>query len=944
MSSVNLQASKHFYEFGPFRIDLTDKLLFRGTSAVPLTPKAFDTLVVLVEAAGRILEKDDLMKRVWPDTIVEENNLTQNISALRKALGQGADEKPYIETLPRRGYRFVAAVRERWEEIPELIVRERTKSTVIVEEEEETQTQTKVLGNLTLAQFSAAVLTLAVAVGSIAYYVRTTRRPSSDEANNSLSALALRRRPAVAVLGLRNLTGRADAAWLSTALSEMLTSELAAGAQLRAIPGENIARMKSDFALGNSDSLAQDTLAHIRGALGADYVVMGSFIDLGPADGGKIRLDLRLQDARQGVTLAAFGESGTESGLFDLVSRAGARLRDHMGVADVPPTEAPGVRAELPSSPEVAKLYADGLAKLRVFDLQGARDLLQKAVAADEQFPLAHSALASALSGLGYDAKAIEEAKKAFDLSGGLSREERLVIEGRYRVISNQWDQGLEVYRTLFGLFPDNLDYGITLTTCESMAGKGTEVQATLAELRQLPAPEGQDPRIDLAEANWAESVSDFKREEASAGRAVERAHSLGNNVLAAQAQLAQATAQWKLGQPQQALTTLKEAQDTFESEGDRGSVAEALEVTAGVLSDQGDLAGARQKYEQVLQIRRATGDQGGVAASLNELALLKWQQGDLDGAKQMYDEALISFREVGDQNGVGNALNNEANILYDQGDLGAAMRMYEAARAKFAEIGDKGGQALGLLNIGLVLLNQGDLAGAQSHYQQAAAFAEELGTQSQRATALAGLGDVAYARGDLTEAARKYSEALSIRQQLGEQGTAAETEVELALVTIEEGHADRAVASLTGAIDEARRERQPEDEAAAYAALARGYLELRNNSEAAKAAAQARSFADKSQSRSVRIDSEIIAAQVAAAAGGIAGAHGAFGALSTARAEAEKLGFVDRALQAQLALGTVEVQSGDRTNGRAVLDEVEKSANAKGFGLVAHQAARAAQ
>src|SRR5579863_4464169 len=130
MNPANLQSAKRFYEFGPFKIDVSERLLFRENLALSLTPKAFDTLLALVESAGRILEKDDLMSKVWPDTVVEENNLSQNISALRKMLGQNPEERTYIETVPRRGYRFVATVRERWEEIPELIVRERTKSTV----------------------------------------------------------------------------------------------------------------------------------------------------------------------------------------------------------------------------------------------------------------------------------------------------------------------------------------------------------------------------------------------------------------------------------------------------------------------------------------------------------------------------------------------------------------------------------------------------------------------------------------------------------------------------------------------------------------------------------------------------------------------------------------------------------------------------------------------
>jgi DNA-binding winged helix-turn-helix (wHTH) protein/TolB-like protein len=100
------------YEFGPFRYDAGQRLLFRGETVVPLVPKAIDTLHVLVERHGRIVDKADLMKLVWPDVVVEEVGLARNVSLLRKALeGDGAEET-YIETIPRRGYRFIARVTE----------------------------------------------------------------------------------------------------------------------------------------------------------------------------------------------------------------------------------------------------------------------------------------------------------------------------------------------------------------------------------------------------------------------------------------------------------------------------------------------------------------------------------------------------------------------------------------------------------------------------------------------------------------------------------------------------------------------------------------------------------------------------------------------------------------------------------------------------------------
>src|SRR5215470_17982367 len=106
------QEAQQLYEFGTFRIDATRRLLLRNGDAVPLTPKCLDLLLALVESSGEVVSKDRMIERVWPDTFVEDNNLTYNISVLRKALGEHAGEHHYIVTVPTRGYRFVTPVRE----------------------------------------------------------------------------------------------------------------------------------------------------------------------------------------------------------------------------------------------------------------------------------------------------------------------------------------------------------------------------------------------------------------------------------------------------------------------------------------------------------------------------------------------------------------------------------------------------------------------------------------------------------------------------------------------------------------------------------------------------------------------------------------------------------------------------------------------------------------
>ena len=130
---------KRIYEFGAYRLDESERTLSRDGQALPLPAKAFDTLLLLVGESGHLLEKDEMMRRLWPDTFVEEANLTNNISLLRKALASGAAESAYIETVPRRGYRFIGGVRELGDEEGELVVERHTLASLSIEEEHEVE-------------------------------------------------------------------------------------------------------------------------------------------------------------------------------------------------------------------------------------------------------------------------------------------------------------------------------------------------------------------------------------------------------------------------------------------------------------------------------------------------------------------------------------------------------------------------------------------------------------------------------------------------------------------------------------------------------------------------------------------------------------------------------------------------------------------------------------
>src|SRR6185295_3255873 len=134
-------------------------------------------------------------------------------------------------------------------------------------------------------------------------------------------------RRSVAVLGFRNLSGRSDAAWLSTALAEMLRVELAAGNRVRTIPGETVTRTRVELALPDADSYAPDTLGRLRANLGSDLVVLGSYLS---QPGGGLRLSLIVQETAAGETVASAVMTGNEAQVSELLGRSAARLRQQL--------------------------------------------------------------------------------------------------------------------------------------------------------------------------------------------------------------------------------------------------------------------------------------------------------------------------------------------------------------------------------------------------------------------------------------------------------------------------------------------------------------------------------------------------------------------------------------------------------------------------------------
>jgi DNA-binding winged helix-turn-helix (wHTH) protein/tetratricopeptide (TPR) repeat protein len=753
------------YLFDDFRLHVSERLLYLDGELVPLTPKQADTLTVLVRARGSLVPKDQLLREVWQGTFVEDASLTQTIWMLRKALRQ-APERVFIETVPKRGYRFSRPIAE---------------AALPVTAEESVQTPracaAPVAAVAAAPQGPRAIrriwlgLPVALAVaGAVAFAI--FRSPVPSGARRSL-----------AVIGFRNLAGGAED-WRSTALTEMFTTELSAGSGLRTIAGERVARLRLELPASGNGSLSKDTLARIRRNLGCDLVLAGSYLSMG----GKFRVDIHLIDAASGETAATFTQTGDEAALLDVVASAGNRLREGLGLAPASPADQKAMRASAPANPEALRLYADGLSRLRRFDAPAAQAKLAEAVAADPAYPPTHSALSEAWSMLGYDGRARSEAKTAFDLSGRLAREDGLAVEGRYRQAEADWAQAIDVYRSLWKFYPDNVEYALLLASAQVSAGQGRQALGTVREMRQKQLAAG-DARLDLAEASAAASLGDFHLGLTAARRAVRLAQSGNAALLEARASLEAGRNLFHLADPQHALEEYRRAQQLCSAVGDRGGVAESLNHQGSLLRSQGDLESARREFEQALAIERPNGDRRRTIQSLTGLAGIRRSLADMSGSQALFEQVLDLAREIEDRRTTAVTLVNLGNVLNNSGHPDLARQRYREAVQLAGDIGDRHQTAIAMNNLAVLAYTEGDLAGARKSLEEVLSLKRQIGDRSSYAYTLSHYGNVLEFQGDLAGARKAWKEQREIQSATSEKIYLANCELGLAELDMEDGH-----------------------------------------------------------------------------------------------------------------------------------------------------------
>jgi DNA-binding winged helix-turn-helix (wHTH) protein/TolB-like protein/Tfp pilus assembly protein PilF len=385
---------RHFYEFGEFRLDAQKPRLFRNGEVVPLTPKAIETLVVMVQNAGKLLEREELMQTVWAGTFVEDANLTVAVSQLRKALGPNAE---CIQTIPRVGYRFVANVKALEETAAPLIVEKHTLSQTIVEEEivsdnadlplagpssiartdpKALTVQQPVIRGLNQRRLILTMIVLATAAAAGFVFWRFLRKPNLPNTSSQVKSMA--------ILPFKTFKGNAEDEYLGLGLADALITQVGMMREISIRPLSAVRKYDSE----NQDPL------EVGRALGVEAVLEGTV----QHEGDQLRVTMRLLRVADGVVLWSGKFDQKFVDLFSMQDSISQQVVKASAL-DLNEDERARLAKRYTGSFEAYQLYLKGRYfwnKRTAAGLQQSFDLFKQAIEIDPVFALAYAGLADA--------------------------------------------------------------------------------------------------------------------------------------------------------------------------------------------------------------------------------------------------------------------------------------------------------------------------------------------------------------------------------------------------------------------------------------------------------------------------------------------------------------------------------------------------------------------
>jgi tetratricopeptide (TPR) repeat protein len=619
------------------------------------------------------------------------------------------------------------------------------------------------------------------------------------------------------------------------------------------------------------------TDARLRGLLECDYVVEGTYSVTKGSGPPSLRLELWLQDAATGATVAVLEEHGPLEDLLPLVSRMQARLFQALGVRGEPLL--PMLAQYMPSNIEALRLLTEGNEKIRQREGAAAQALFEQALALEPGVSGIHSSLAYALIIKGERGRAREELRKALAHPERLPTGQRLSLEALYEGYAPDWKRAAELYQQFANLAPEEPQSWLSLASAQTMAKEPEAALATLAKLREHAAPIFV-PLLDNHEAKAAMAASDFPRAQAAAAQAVAGAEALKDELAAATNRLLEADAWYGQNARDRALEALRDAIKRFQRAGNRMAEADATSKLAEMLPAQ-----------------------------------------DLRGRLHASRAAMALYQEMGSQLGTCMTLLSIADYEHGLGELRGALRTAEASVPLCRETRLPSWEMSSLSLVGRVHRSLGHLDAAEASFNGQLRLAREHAVKRQITTGLMDLAEISLSRGDLARARQLYTEAQELLQgnkrREWEKGLA--LDLRLARLSLEEGRlaeaehlAERAVTGVPELIVPS-----------VHLLRARILLAQGQYKEANAALLEA----GEPTLLETRLGLRIQRARLSTARGGVPERKAAREELRAILAEARRLEWHEGQLEVRLALGEVEVTSGSHADGVSRLRALERDA-----------------
>ena len=435
---------KVLYEFGPFQVDPDKQVLLRDDQPVAITPKVFETLLILVRHSREVVSKDELMKAVWPDAFVEEANLSQNIFMLRKALGDTPEDRRYILTLPGQGYRFTAQVRTVMQDGDDVIIESRSRSQIVVEQTNSSPGETlhahptrlhpKMIWKYLLP--IAAVLALLV-VGT-AFLLRRHRPIGLGETDSLL------------VADFTNTTG--DPVFDGT-LRQGLAVQLEQSPFLNLVSEDRIQRAQRMMGQPPDARLSPEVAREICERTASTAVLDGSIAQIGT----QYLLTLKAVNCASGESMAsAEAQADDKNHVLDALAKTASEIRSKLGesLSTVQKFDTPLEQATTPSL-EALKAFSSGRKVESTAGDAAAIPFFNHAIEVDPNFALAYAWLGLMYVDLGESSVAVDYTRKAYELRDRTSEAEKYFITCRFhKVVTGNMEKAEQACQLWIQAYP----------------------------------------------------------------------------------------------------------------------------------------------------------------------------------------------------------------------------------------------------------------------------------------------------------------------------------------------------------------------------------------------------------------------------------------------------------------------------------------------------------